>query len=465
MSFDIVTDGYVSVKDPLVRQKLEKWQNQKFGLMMHWGTYSQMGVLESWSICSEPEEWINRPHKNYEEYKRHYRSLIKSFDPQEFDPLKWAKAAKNAGMRYVVSTTKHHDGFCMFDTKQTEYKITSQDCPFHKDPRANITKEVFNAFRNEGFMIGAYFSKPDWDCEYYWWPYYATPDRHVNFDPAKHPERWGKFKRFTYNQIEELMRDYGPVDILWLDGAWVQPLNNLPKEYESWAKKLNWDQNIGMPAIAQNARKYQPGLIVVDRWAPGEYENYLTPEQKVPEKALDYPWESCITMTDGWSYEPDHRCKPVRQLIHMLVDIVAKGGNFLLNIGPTSKGTWIDEAYDRLNSIGEWMKINSEAIYDSRPISPYKDGKVCFTQNKDTGAVYALYLADEDERMLPSKIGLNNLQPAPNAEISILGINGQIKWEKVGKGCIIELPELSLKNLPGKYVWTIKFSKIEANNS
>ena len=460
MPFDIVTNGYVPVNDPLVKQNLERWQDLKFGLMMHWGTYSQIGILESWSLCSEPEDWIHRPHENYEEYKKYYRSLINTFNPEELDPQKWAKAAKAAGMRYVIPTTKHHDGFCMFDTKQTEYKITSGSCPFHKNPHADITRALFDAFRDEDFMIGAYFSKPDWDCEYYWWPYYATPDRHVNYNPAKHPDRWDKFKKFTFNQIEELMRNYGKIDFLWLDGAWVQPLKNLPREYESWAKKLDWDQDIDMDSIVRNARKYQPGLIVVDRWSPGPNENYLTPEQKIPPKALEIPWESCITMTEGWSYEPHHTCKPARQLIHMLIEIVAKGGNLLLNIGPKPDGTWIDEAYDRLEKIGAWININGEAIYDSKPIPPFRDGKICLTQNKNDKTVYAIYLADEDEKMPPRKIRLNSIQPALDAKLNLLGIKESLKFEKIGKGCIIELPEMSLELLPCKYAWTVRISKI-----
>ena len=125
-------------------------------------------------------------------------------------------------MRYVVFTTKHHDGFCMFDTKQTDYKITDPACPFSGNPRANVTKEIFEAFRKQGFMIGAYFSKPDWHNENYWWPNFATPDRNVNYDIPKYPDRWKKFVDFTHNQILELMTDYGRIDILWLDGGWVR---------------------------------------------------------------------------------------------------------------------------------------------------------------------------------------------------------------------------------------------------
>ena len=128
---------------------------------MHWAPYSVIGALESWSICSEHEEWISRPMENYEEYKQFYKTLYKVFNPQKFDPIKWAEAAKNAGMKYVIPTTKHHDGFCMFDTKQTDFKITSPDCPFQKNPKADILSHVLHAFRQQDFMTGVYFSKPD----------------------------------------------------------------------------------------------------------------------------------------------------------------------------------------------------------------------------------------------------------------------------------------------------------------
>ena len=216
---------YVKETDPLVLERLEEWQNIKFGLLMHWGPYSQWGVVESWSICSEDEGWCRRNMDDYVEYKKKYEDLKKTFNPVKFDPSKWAKAARNAGMKYVVFTTKHHDGFCMFDTKYTDYKITDPGCPFSTHPKANVTKEIFDAFRREGFTVGAYFSKPDWHCEYYWWPNFATPDRNVNYDIEAYPERWQKYVESTHGQIDELVSDYGRVDILWFDGGWVQPLS------------------------------------------------------------------------------------------------------------------------------------------------------------------------------------------------------------------------------------------------
>ncbi|MBI5011233.1 MAG: alpha-L-fucosidase, partial [Bacteroidia bacterium] len=219
-------ERYVPETDPLVLKKLEEWQDLKFGLLMHWGTYSQWGIVESWSICAEDEPWCRRNNPNYVEYKRDYENLQTTFNPVNFDPARWAKAARNAGMKYVVFTTKHHDGFCMFDTKLTDYRITSPKTPFHSDPRSNIAKEVFNAFRAEGLWAGAYFSKPDWHSEYYWWPNFATPDRNPNYDISKYPERWENFVQFTQGQIMELTGgDYGKLDILWLDGGQVQKMS------------------------------------------------------------------------------------------------------------------------------------------------------------------------------------------------------------------------------------------------
>src|ERR1700712_4718507 len=164
-------NSYVKPTDGLVLQKLDNWQDIKFGLLMHWGTYSQWGVVESWSICPEDEGWTQRkgPYAaDWYQYVKAYENLQTTFNPVKFNPEKWAAAAKDAGMKYVVFTTKHHDGFCMFDTKQTDYKITSKLTPFSSNPRSNIAKEVFSAFREKGFMIGAYFSKPDWHSNDFW---------------------------------------------------------------------------------------------------------------------------------------------------------------------------------------------------------------------------------------------------------------------------------------------------------
>jgi alpha-L-fucosidase len=279
---------YVPDPDTLVRNKIEQWQDLKFGLLMHWGPYSQWGVVESWSICAEDEDWCRRKSDDYTQYKADYEKLQTTFNPVKFDPASWAKAAKNAGMKYVVFTTKHHDGFCMFDTKQTNYKITDPSCPFSNNPKANITKQIFDAFRNEGLWVWPYFSKPDWHSEYYWWPNFATPDRNVNYDIKKYPERWENFVNYTHKQVMELMSDYGPIDILWLDGGWVRKLTQ-----EEITKSINdpdykfqhyQSQDIRMDELVERARAKQPGLIVVDRAVPGKNQNYLTLRMKYPDK-------------------------------------------------------------------------------------------------------------------------------------------------------------------------------------
>jgi len=452
-------EEYIGPTEPEIIKKLEQWQDMKFGLMLTWGPYSQWGIVEGWSICNE--DWIHRRngrYENYDLYKIDYTNLKHTFNPEKFNPGKWVQAAKAAGMKYVVGMAKHHDGFCMFETKTTEYKITDKDCPFSKNPRANILKEILSAFRDEGFWSGVYFSKPDWSTEYYWWPYYATPDRHVNYDPAKHPQRWQNFKDYTYNQIEELMTNFGEVDLLWLDGAWVRPIENMPEKFKDWALKKNWNQDIDMARIGKMARKYQPDLLIVDRWVKSEYENYLTPENRVPEHMIPYPWESCITSTPGWSYSPNAKFKSTQQLIEILVNVVSKGGNLLLNIGPSPDGTWPADAYDRLEKIGEWMKVNGEAIYETRAIAPYESGNIYFINKKDSNLVYAIYLPDKDEQTLPSTIRINNIQPKENAEIFMLGVNDKLIWKKTVNGFVVNIPESVRKNPPCKYAWTIKFS-------
>jgi alpha-L-fucosidase len=233
-----------------------------------------------------------------------------------------------------------------------------------------VTKEIFDAFRKEGFSVGAYFSKPDWHSDDYWWRYFPPKDRNVNYDVKKHPERWQAFKDYTYNQIKELMSQYGKVDILWLDGGWVRPLATLDTTV-AWQRGINIDQDIDMKRIAEMARSYQEGLLIVDRTVAGEYENYTTPEQEVPNEPLSFPWETCMTMGNSWSFVPNDNYKSSQKLVQLLVKIVSRGGNFLLNIGPGPDGDWDPVAYSRLKDIGNWMAINGEGIYNSKPMVPY----------------------------------------------------------------------------------------------
>ncbi len=381
--------------DTVILNRIEQWQDLKFGFMAHWGMYSQWGVVESWSICNEP--WINRNGADYYEYKKEYQALNKTFNPKHFDAKQWAKAAKEAGMKYMVFTTKHHDGFCMFDSKQTDYSVAGVDCPYHTSAQPDITKDIVDAFRDEGMWIGLYFSKPDWHNDDYWAHEWATPDRNVNYDIYENPQRWAKFKDFTYNQIYELTHNYGDIDILWLDGGWVRPEWSLNEETIEWLGCYARIQDIDMPRIAAMARKDNPDLIIVDRSVGGKYENYRTPEQQVPEHTLPYPWETCMSMGDSWSYVENDYYKSTRKLIHTLIDIVAKGGNYLLNVGPDADGQLPDAALQRMKEIGQWLSKNGKAIYGTRPLYPYANGNIRYTQSKDGKHKYEITLLEDGE--------------------------------------------------------------------
>ena len=375
--------------DPAIVQRIGEWQDLKFGFMMHWGIYAQWGIVESWNICNEP--WINRNGANYEDYKRAYWALNKTFNPKHFNPEGWAAAAKGSGMKYVVFTTKHHDGFCMFDSKETDYTCMGPECPAQTD----FTQGVVDAFRAENMWIGLYFSKPDWHCDDYWAHEWATPDRNVNYSIADHPDRWKKYKDFTYNQIRELTHNYGKIDILWLDGGWVRPEWSVNDETRPWLGCSGQVQDIGMPWIARMAREHNPQLLIVDRSVGGIYENYRTPEKQVPDTLLPYPWETCMTMGDSWSYMPNDNYKSVKTLIHMLCDVVAKGGNLLLNVGPDADGNLPAEALQRMEEMGKWLKKNGYAIYGTRPLYPYSEGNIRYTQSKDGRHKYSITLTDE----------------------------------------------------------------------
>jgi len=376
-----------------------------------------------------------------------------------FDPSAWAEAAAGAGMRYVVFTTKHHDGFSMFDTGLTDFSVTGPATPFSRDPRANVTREIFDAFRERGMGTGAYFSKADWHCEDYWAPEWATPDRNVNYAIEKYPERWQRFCDFTYGQIEELMTGYGPVDILWLDGGWVRPLETLTEESRGWAGVVPQDQDIDMPRIAAMARRHQPGLIVVDRTVHGRYENYRTPEQRVPDEPPPYPWETCMTMANQWSYNPNDTYKPTRQLIHLLVDIVAKGGNFLLNVGPSPEGELPPAALERMREIGEWMAVNSPAIYETRAIAPYKESNICFTQLPGERA-HAIYLAAGGEEAPPEEIRFSALRPEPGSEVHMLGVERALTWRLENGEVIVRVPRSVRSSPPCQHAWTLVFTPV-----
>lgn len=438
-----VSEGYQKPTDPLVVQNLENWQDLKFGLFMHWGTYSQWGIVESWSLCPEDEDWTKRKPqhgKSYYEYVKNYENLQTTFNPTQFNPQKWADAAKKAGMKYVVFTTKHHDGFAMFDTQQSDYKITSPKTPFSKNPKADVVKEVFSTFRKDGFKIGAYFSKPDWHSDDYWWSYFPPKDRNVNYDPKKYPEKWNNFKNFTFNQLNEITSNYGKIDILWLDGGWVRPFHTIDQNVE-WQRTIKVEQDIDMDKIGAMARKNQPGIIIVDRTVPGKWENYVTPEQAVPEKALSIPWESCITMGDSFSYVPNDNYKSSQKIIETLIKIISRGGNYLMNIAPGPNGDYDPIVYERLKEISGWMDKNQSAVFATRAVEPYHEGNFYYTQSKDGKTVNIFHLDEKINYESPSILNFAIPENFKPKSVKVLGLSNKIQWKISGNSIEINLPK------------------------
>lgn len=409
-------NGYIAPEDPAVLRKLDEWKDLKFGVLFHWGLYSVPGICESWQICSE--DWITRPAGyTYESYKKWYWDLSKMFNPYKFDPEQWADIMQDAGMKYMVFTTKHHDGFCMFDSKYTDFSIANG--PFANNPRKNVTKEVFDAYRKQGFMIGCYFSKPDWHSKWFWNPYYATPRRGINYSIKQHPDWWQNYVKFTQNQLSELTTDYGKLDMLWLDGGWIT------------------GEQIGLDSILVEARKRNPGLISVDRTIRGKNENYQTPEQGIPAKQLNIPWESCITLSHAWGYIPGAKFKSPAKVIAILSEIVAKGGCLALGVGPTPDGTIQPEVQKILLNIGSWMNRNGEAIYNTVTTPHYNDGKTWFTASKNKKTIYAVY-AIEDGETAPQTITWTVNKP--KGKLVLLNTGKAVKYTTNGDKVTVKIP-------------------------
>jgi len=414
--------GYVVPADADVRARLTDWQDLKFGALVHWGLYSVPGIVESWSICSEDVDWIRRRDDlSYDAYKDWYFSLKDSLNPTRFDPDGWARAAADAGMKYLIFTTKHHDGFCLFDTQETDFKITAG--PFRSDGR-DPAREVFDACRRNGLWVGAYFSKPDWHCPWFWNPHFATPNRQNNYRRDRHPEWWQNYRSFTQRQLRELLTRYGRIDILWLDGGWVS------------------GDEVGLDTLLAEARAgAQPGLISVDRSIRGKNENYFTPERGVPSEPLGVPWESCIPLSNDWGWVPNAPYKSARRVVGTLIEVVAKGGCLVLGLGPCADGTLEEGVLSRLRDIGDWLRRNGEAIYATRPLAQFQSGDVWFTQSKDGRTAFALYALPDGER-LPAQLSWK--APVPAGKITLLNTGKRLSFKTVGDSVVVSLPA----NLP-----------------
>ncbi|MFC2087566.1 alpha-L-fucosidase [Bacteroidota bacterium] len=473
----------VWVDSTMLKRRLEWFQDQKFGLEIEFGIWAAWGVTESWPLSQDHYRLNDHPNNwdfDFDNYREAYWNLGKVFYPRHFDENQWAQIAKDAGIKYINLYAKHHDGFCMYDTKLTDYKVTSPDCPYSDNPNPDITERLSTAFRDKGLGFGIIYSYSDWHSPYYWKPGVPAPDRHINYDIEKEPERWKKFLDIYMGQIEELMTGYGEIDILMLDGGW-------DKEYMQVDK------------MVQMARSHQPELIVVSRGGR-IHQDVKTPERVIPEKPLGYPWETCESISDFWSFVPYDNYKSSQELIYMLIDIVSKGGNFLLSIPPMPDGRFAPPAVERLKEMGEWLKVNGDAIYGTRMYSMtnYKAnvradnilghfGNIYFTKKDDH--VYAIVLddkqTDQDPRALTHYIRLKNvldekgkekegnrvkikhymnipdINPVSGSKIHMLGVDEPLEWEDTENGVNIYVPYSVIVSPPCKYAYSFRIQVSE----
>ena len=332
-------------------QRMKWWKDARFGLFIHWGLYSVPAGV--WGSDTNHAEWIRTTAKiPIHEYEK----LVPQFDPEKFNAETWVQLAKAAGMKYIVITSKHHDGFCMFDTKQTDFDIMST--PFHRD----VMKELSAACKREGIQLCFYHSIMDWHHPDY------LPRRSWETDRPTAGANFDDYVSYLKNELKELLTNYGKIGVLWFDGEWENTWNHeRGKDLYEYARSLQ-------PSILINnrvdvGREGMEGLT-----KKGEFVgDFGTPEQEIPATGIPgADWESCMTMNNNWGYNShDNHWKSSEDLVRKLIDISSKGGNFLLNVGPTSEGVFPQPAIDRLKDIGSWMSRNSESIYGTKA-SPFQ---------------------------------------------------------------------------------------------
>ena len=406
------------------KERMAWWTDARFGMFIHWGLYA----------LPARHEWVkNYEHMTNEEYQKYFDN----FNPDLFDPHAWARMAKEAGMKYAVITSKHHEGFCLFDSKYTDYKATNT--PYGKD----IIRQWVEAFREEGLKVGFYYSLIDWHNPDY------TIDKFHPLHPATDPEYnqlnqgrdMNKYREYIKNQVKELLTNYGKIDILWLDFSF-------PGEHGKG--RTDWDSF----HLLQMVRQLQPGIIVNDRSDLQDVEggwDFTTPEQvKVPEwpeyNGKRIPWETCQTFSGSWGYYRDeYTWKSPAQLIELLVESVSKGGNLLLNVGPTARGLFDERAQKSLKSIGDWMSVNSRSIYGctQAPADYAVPANCLLTYNPDTRRLY-VHLLDyplENLRMPGYKCKIKYAQFLHDAsEIRMEEPDQDLKGSSGGNDVILKLP-------------------------
>jgi alpha-L-fucosidase len=353
-------------------ERVEWFSRLGFGMFIHWSVDSQLGSVISHSLVGADEDYC----------RRFFEELPKTFDPDQYDPEAWADLAKLAGMKYVVFTTKHHSGFCMFDTDTTDFSI--MHTPYGKD----VTRQLVEAFRSRGIAIGFYFS-PD-DFWFLWKQGTVIGRRRPGVLPQENPE----LMKHDRAQLRELLTNYGPVDIMFIDGK------------AEGLRELCW--------------QLQPNLVVTRGAIP-------TPEQHVPGVAIEGVWESCMTMGTQWQYKPTNESyKSGTEVIERLIETRAKGGNLLMNVGPHPDGRIPPEQEARLREVALWNFINGEAVYGVEPWIVTHEENIWFTKKRSADTVSAIVTKPNWPRGQRREITLQSVKAGDETTVEILGQTGEV---------------------------------------
>ena len=340
-------NSYLSETPAQHNARMEWFREARFGMFIHWGLYSEAAGSWDGKPTDGAGEWIMN---NMQIPVSQYARLVPQFNPVKFNAQAWVQLAKNAGMKYIVITSKHHEGFDMYPSTLTDWCIKST--PFQRDP----LKELSVACQEAGIKLCFYYSIMDWHHPDY------LPRKSWNDEANPNPD-FERYVAYMKGQLKELLTGYGPIGLIWFDG--------------NWEKSWNYDRGLD---LYNYIRGIQPDLIVNNRvgqdrkgiagTTDGQERvgDYGTPEQTIPANGFGpgVDWETCMTMNDTWGYKrQDQNWKSTQTLIRNLVDIASKGGNYLLNVGPTSEGLIPEASVERLNEIGQWMSVNGEAIHDT----------------------------------------------------------------------------------------------------
>ena len=333
-------------------ERMSWWRDARFGMFIHWGAYSIPGGERNGEICRGGAEWImDKLDYTIEDYEK---EVVAQFNPVKFDADEWVSIAKNAGMKYIVLTSKHHDGFCLWDSEITDYDIMDAT-PFKRD----IIKELSEACKKEGIVFCFYHSIVDWHHPQAQAPLYPNYNAGQKDQGIVNPEFPEYYENYLKPQVTELLTNYDEIGVVWFDGDWIADYTTeMGKEFYDYIRGIQPNT-----IINNRVDKGRKGMEGMDK--EGDFAgDFGTPEQEIPATGINSDWESCMTMNGSWGYKPsDKNWKSTERLIHNLIDIVSKGGNFLLNVGPDGQGLFPPESVERLAGMGKWTKVNGEAIY------------------------------------------------------------------------------------------------------